>query len=153
MAVTTRPAVAPKTDTPITTPPAEIAPVAVAPAPKKIRLMLKLCAQYDYMGFLYRKGQLYAFAPDRAEKMLRLTDEYDRPVFARYVEPLPERMLVRGPVVNDMEDAAVVAAASKIQSKTERPKAINTTTPEEEAELMGSLGVGGEDPPGEEIGD
>lgn len=129
---------------------------AAAAKEDNVRLELKLCENYDFGGYTYRKGVVYSFTRERAEYMLGPDhiDKWDRPYFARYQPKGSERVMVIGPKQIDM--ATVVPAKSTLPPKPAKPTILELGSDDELLETVGEeaaaeLGLG-ENEVGEEIG-
>lgn len=70
----------------------------------KIRLVG--CERYNFRGELYEKGKVYLVGSQKAELMLRATDEFDRPYFAEYRKP------TKSEAQRKAEEAAAAALAA-----------------------------------------
>lgn len=76
--------------------------------PELVKLELVGCKRYVPLnGPLYEAGVIYKFTPDQASKVLRLKDEFGRPLFDKYKPDRHQKVVVLGPQEADMSSETI----------------------------------------------
>jgi len=92
------------------------------------KLKLVGCERYNFRGELYERDKVYLIGDQKAELMLRAVDEFDRPYFAEYRQPLKSEAQRKAE-----EAAAAALAAAKAEEEllvVERPDDSGDPAPE-----------------------
>lgn len=71
-----------------------------------MKMKLVGCERYNFRGELYERGKTYLVGDQKAELMLRATDDFGRPYFTEYRKPLKSQ------VEKAAQKAALAAAAA-----------------------------------------
>lgn len=85
------------------------------------KLKLVGCARYNFRGELYEQGKVYLVGSQKAELMMRATDEFDRPYFVEY----------QPPTKSDAQKRAEAAAAAAVAAAEAEEAAVLVERPDE----------------------